>query len=65
MNANRIYTQTLKEAKELYFLKTGHKYDVANNHYTGIKIFTLKKNRGKTEKRKYYVGSYMSYINRN
>jgi hypothetical protein len=65
MAATKLYAKTLKEARELYKAKTGHEYSQRHTQMTTENIFKLKKGMGKTVTRKYYVGSYIQFINRN
>ena len=63
MGTVKKYAKTLKEARELYKAKTGREYNVITQS-TSVSIFTLKKGMGKTINRRYYVGSYIEFINR-
>jgi hypothetical protein len=64
MAATKLYAKTISEARCLYKSKTGHEYTDRHNQITNVSIFKLKKGYGKTENRKYYVGSWIEYINR-
>lgn len=61
--AHKKYAKTLGEAKAVFKKQTGVDYDRLNPHYSQIRIFTLKK-PFKTATRKYYIGTYIDYINR-
>ncbi len=62
---NRYYAKTLSEARDIFKAKTGVDYAERDKRYSGgISIYALKTKKGKTATRKYYVGSYMEYINR-
>ena len=61
MNKNRKFTQTFKEAKELFFLKTGKKWNIDDKPPSGITIFKLKIMKTKT--RRFFVGTYLEWLN--
>lgn len=62
MNRNRKYAETLSDAKRLFKIKTGTEYNNQNHTKTsGCLIFKLK--TMKTNKRKYFVGTYMEWLN--
>lgn len=60
---SRMYAKTLVEAKKIYKAKTGVDYDINNKGYSGVRIYTLKKSN-QTPTRKFFIGTYMEYINR-
>ena len=55
------YCKTLAEAKKQYKEKTGKGWDMNQFTLCPIKIWKLKIKRTKT--RKYFVGTYMEWIN--
>ena len=61
MNKSRKYTETLPDAKKLYKLKTGYEYDNKSIDRYAVAIFKLK--AAKTKTRKYFVGSYIEWLN--
>ena len=51
----------MREAKQLFKLKTGHDWSLNKPAHNGVKIFRLKIMR--TPKRTHFVGSYMEWLN--
>lgn len=60
---DRVYAKTLEEARQIFKAKVGVSYSMLFPHPSGVRIYTLKKPY-KTKTRKYYIGTYMDYINR-
>ena len=61
MGKKRMFTATKSDALKLFKIKTGKPYIVPN--YSEIRIFHYKLSK-QTKTRKYMVGTYLEYLNR-
>lgn len=55
------FARTLPEAKEQFLKKTGVNFNPNVTHHSGIKIWKLKSK--KTNTRRYFVGSFIEWLN--